>query len=149
VEFSDDGAQAISGSDDGTVRVSEAPSRLRVWVMTISCPRYDAWWIWQVRFWDTASGEEVRQIASSEFAFADAGARGTEQQTSHHFLEALDDTLLITELPLHGGVGDGATPVACFRAPQGIGYMHCRGTTICVGCWGGAVCILQAPFLAI
>jgi len=140
VEFSDDGAQAISGSDDGTVRVSEAPSC--VWVVTISCPRYDTWWIWQVRFWDTASGEEVRQIASSEFAFADAGA---SHQTNHHFVKATDDTLLITEL----GVEDGATPVACFRAPQEIGSMHCRGTTICVGCGGGAVCILQAPFLAI
>ena len=108
-----------------------------------------AWWIWQVRFWDTASGEEVRQIASSEFAFVDAGAGMPKQQTSHHLLEANDDTLLITELLPHGGVDDGATPVGCFRAPQGIQSMHCRGTTICVGCWGGAVCILQAPFLAI
>ena len=102
-----------------------------------------------MRFWDTASGEEVRQIASSEFAFNDEGERRMTQQTSHHFIEATDDTLLITELMIHGGVEDGATPVGCFRAPQPIKSMHCRGTTICVGCWGGAVCILQAPFLAI
>ena len=105
-----------------------------------------AWWIWQVRFWDTASGEAVSQIASSEFAFA--GAKGREQRTRHHLIKAAQDTLLITELLPHGGVEDGATPVACFKAPQRIASMHCQGTTICVGCSGGAVCILQAPFLA-
>ena len=74
-----------------------------------------------------------------------------QQQTDRHFLEAGDrsDTLLITELRPDGGVEDGAKPVACFRAPQLIQALHCRGTTICVGCWGGAVCILQAPFLAV
>ena len=107
-------------------------------------------WVWQVRFWDTASGEAVRQIASSEFAFADAyaGARRTKQQTEHHLLKSDVDTLLITKLLIDGGVADGAKPVGCFRAPQAIESMGCRGTTICVGCWGGAVCILQAPFLA-
>ena len=108
-------------------------------------------WIWQVRFWDTASGEEVRRMASSEFAFVDTRARRRQQRTSRHFLKATGDqnTLLITALPRGGGVEDGATPVGCFRAPQMIQSMHCRGTTVCVGCWGGAVCILQAPFLAI
>ena len=110
--------------------------------------------IWQVRFWDTASGEAVRQIASSDFAFVggDAGANRTEQQTRFHYLKAKGDTLLITEQscsPRGPHVEDGPTPMAYFRAPQAIASMHCRGTTICVGCWGGAVCILQAPFLAI
>ena len=118
--------------------------------------RVPAWRIWQVRFWDTASGEAVRQIASSDFAFVsgDGGTHRTEQQTRYHFLKADGDTLLITEQSCsprgpQGGVEDGPTPVACFRAPQDIASMHCRGTTICVGCYGGAVCILQAPFLAI
>jgi hypothetical protein len=120
--------------------------------------RVPAWRIWQVRFWDTASGEAVRQIASSEFTFV-AGAHRTEQQTRYHFLQQTryhflkvnGDTLLITEQnssPRGPHVEDGRTPVACFRAPQEIASMHCRGTTICVGCSGGAVCILQAPFLA-
>ena len=106
-------------------------------------------WILQVRFWDTASGEAVRQIASSEFAFVDgyAGRHRTEQQTRHHLI-ADHDTLLITELLPHGGVEDGATPVGFFKAPQRITSFRFQGTTICVGCYGGAVCILQAPFLA-
>jgi len=43
VEFNDDGAQAISGSDDDTVRgaLLEAQSRLNVWVMIIICSRHD------------------------------------------------------------------------------------------------------------
>ena len=110
-----------------------------------------------MRFWDIASGEEVRQLAAdrSEFAFAAraifvAGARCPEQQTSHHFLDVTDDsTLMITELLPHGGLEDGATPVACFRASQWITSMHCRGATICLGCGGGAVYIMQAPFLAL
>ena len=67
-------------------------------------------------------------------------------------LTAFGDELLITELVPHGGVEeieDGATPVASFRAPQRIISMRCHGATICVGCEGGVVCILQAPFLGV
>jgi hypothetical protein len=44
--------------------------------------------------------------------------------------------------------GDAASAVACFKAPQPINSVRCNGSNICVGCSGGAVCILQAPFLA-
>ena len=95
----------------------------------------------------------MRQIARSDFPMsADGrdheGRRTGEQQTKRHSLKTSNDMLLITEL-LHGGEEDGAARVACFRAPQYIESMHCRGTTICLGCGGGAVCILQAPFLAL
>ena len=109
------------------------------------------WVVWQVRFWDIASGKEVRKVAGSEFAFGE-GAERTEQWTNHHLLTAFGDELLITELVPHGGVEeieDGATPVASFRAPQPITSVRCHGATICVGCEGGAVCILQAPFLGV
>ena len=121
--------------------------------MIIICPRYDtsADLIWQVRFWDIASGKEVRHVAGSEFAFGE-GAAGTMQWTNHHLLKATGDTLLITERLPHGGAGgievDGV-PVAFFKAPQWITSVRCHGATICVGCEGGAVCILQARFLAI
>ena len=108
------------------------------------------WVIWQVRFWDIASGMEVQQVPRSEFAFGE-GAGITELKTNRHFLWAVGDELLITELPLHGGVEDmedDAAPVAFFMAPQPIASVRCHGATICVGCEGGAVCILQAPFLA-
>jgi len=102
-----------------------------------------------VRFWDIASGKEVRQVAGSKFAFGE-GAERTELNTNRHFLKASKGTLLITELP-HGGAGGiehGGAPVACFKAPQWITSVRCHGAAICVGCEGGAVCILQAPFLA-
>jgi len=114
-----------------------------------------AWWIWQVRFWNIASGKEVRHVAGPEYRFAVAFQKRTRLQTNHHLLKATGDTLRISELSLHGGGADtsvapeGVAPVGSFRAPQGIESMDCRGTTICVGCCGGAVCILQAPFLAI
>jgi hypothetical protein len=110
-----------------------------------------AWWGWQVRFWDIASGEEVRQVAASEFAF-DVGAELTAHRTNHHLMKAYVDTLVITERLPHGGAEDiegGAAPVAYFRAPQHITSVRCNGASICVGCEGGAVCILHAPFLAV
>ena len=104
-----------------------------------------------MRFWDIASGKEVRQVAGSEFAFGE-GAEMTELKTNRHFLSARRNTLEITERLPHGGVGGiqcGAAPVASFKAPQRITSVRCNGATICVGCEGGAVCILQAPFLAV
>ena len=47
-----------------------------------------------------------------------------------------------------GAEGGGASAVGCFRAPDGITAVRCYGGSICVGCDYGAVCILQAPFLA-
>jgi len=106
--------------------------------------------IWQVIFWDIASGKEVRQVAGSEFAFG-TGAAMRQLNTNRHFLKAIGRTLVITELP-HGGAGsieEGGAPVAFFKAPQWITSVRCHGATICVGCEGGAVCILQARFLAV
>jgi len=106
--------------------------------------------ILQVIFWDIASGKEVRQVPRSEFVFGE-GAAMTGLNTNRHFLEARGDKLLITELLPHGGaedMEDDAAPVAFFKAPQPIASVRCHGATICVGCTGGAVCILQAPFLA-
>jgi len=156
LEFSNNGAQAISGSDDDTVRGAwyQALPRLHGLVVIINSSWLGmalTWVVWQVRFWDIASGKEVRQVAGTEFAFGE-GAERTEQWTNHHFLTAFKDELLITELVPHGGVeeiGDGAAPVASFKAPQPITSVRCHGTTICVGCKGGAVCILQAPFLGV
>ena len=106
---------------------------------------------WQVIFWDIASGKEVRQVAGSEVAFGE-GADRTEERTNHHLLTAFGDELLITALVPYGSVeeiDDDATPVASFKAPQFITSVRRHGATICVGCAGGAVCILQAPFLAV
>ena len=89
------------------------------------------------------------QVAGSEFAFVDAPPN--TRRTNQHFLTAVGDTLLITKLLPHGGaedIEDGAVPVASFQAPQTIRSVRCHGTTICVGCEGGALCFLQAPFLA-
>ena len=101
-----------------------------------------------MRFWDIASGKEVRQVAGSEFAFG-AGVERIGQPTSNHFLRVIDNELLITEKLPHGSVGGIQDGVASFRVPQRITSVRCQGATICVGCEGGAVCILQAPFLAV
>ena len=121
VEFSDDGAQVISGCRDETVRL-----------------------------WDLASGRQVRQLAGNEFALVE-GLSG-ELRRDRHILTALDDTLLIYQVAKeqqHSGNGAAAAPVACFKAPQRIKSLHCHGAAICVGCVGGAVCVLSAPFLAV
>jgi len=100
--------------------------------------------MWQVRFWDIASGKEVRQVAASEFAFVEGNTHVNQSKTNHHLLTTSGDTLEITEQPPHGGA-----PVASFKAPHCIWSLRFHGATICVGCEDGAVCILRVPFLAV
>jgi hypothetical protein len=98
-----------------------------------------------VRFWDVASGQQVLQVSGSEFAFVE-GNDASKHQAGRHILTASNDMLhLIYE---GDAKGDAASAVACFKAPQPIKSVRCNGSNICVGCSGGAVCILQAPFLA-
>ena len=83
------------------------------------------------------------------FAFVE-GLSG-EHEKDRHVITALGDTLWIYECAeeqQHAEGGAVEAPVACFKAPQKIISMRCVGATICVGCYGGAVCILSAPFLA-
>ena len=101
----------------------------------------------QVRFWDVASGRQVRQLAGLSFAFV----RGLDGKRTggRHVLTTHGDTLLIYE-GVKGQQEDGAAagPVACFKAPQPIFSLQCHGAAICVGCEDGTVCLLSAPFLA-
>ena len=120
VAFSGDGAHVVSASNDGTV-----------------C------------FFDVASGRQVRRFAGDEFALVE-GLSG-EHKRDRHVITANGDALRIYEIgneDQHAEDGAAAAPVACFKAPQGIFSVQCVGATICVGCVGGAVCILSAPFLA-
>ena len=120
VAFSHDGAQVVSSSDDNSVR-----------------------------FFEVASGRQVRQLAGNTFALVE-GLSG-EHQRDRHVITALGEFLRIYQCAeVQQQAGDGAVeaPVACFKAPQEIVSVRCVGATICVGCFGGAVCILSAPFLA-
>jgi hypothetical protein len=91
-----------------------------------------------------ASGQQVRQVSGSEFAFVEGnGAR--KHQAGRHILALVDHMLLIYE---GDAERDAASVVACFKAPQPILSVRCNGSNICVGCEGGAVLFLQAPFLA-
>ena len=119
VAFSRDGAQVVSASEvDDSVRV-----------------------------WDVASGSQVRQLVGDKFVLVE-GLSG-EHIRDRHVLTTLDDKLLIYEIwNEEQHAEDGAAPVACFKAPELMNSVKCRGATICVGCDEGAVCILSAPFLA-
>ena len=120
VAFSHDGAQVVSSGDDKSVR-----------------------------FFDVASGRQVRQFAGWKFALV-RGLSG-EHRRDRHVITASGDKLQIYECAeeeQHAEGGAAAAPVACFKAPKKINSVRCVGATICVGCDGGAVCILSAPFLA-
>ena len=89
--------------------------------------------------------KEVRQVAGSEFAFAEAPPN--THRSNQHFLTAIGDTLLVSKLAPHGGTEDiegGGAPVACFQAPRPIRSARCHGARICVGCEGGALFFLHA-----
>ena len=96
-----------------------------------------------MRFWDVASGQQVRQVLGDGFAFVEGDA--AQHQAGRHILTASDDMLLIYE---GGAEGEAASAVACFKAPEKITSVRCYGGSICVGCVRGAVWVLQAPFLA-
>jgi len=121
IAFTGDGAQVVSGSRDNTVR-----------------------------WWDIASGRQVRQLAGDEFALVE-GLFG-EHKRDRHVITTIHDTLRIygvaEEEQQHAEGGVAAAPVACFKAPQDIISVQCVGATICVWCEDGAVCLLSAPFLA-
>jgi len=123
VAFSGDGAQVVSASNDGTVR-----------------------------FFDVASGRQVRQLAGDEFTLV-KGLSGERKRDRHVITVSGDsgDMLRIYEIgneEQDARDGAVAAPVACFMAPQEIASVGCCGAAICVGCYGGAVCLLSAPFLA-
>jgi len=100
-----------------------------------------------VRFWDVASGTQVRQVAASEFAFDERPS--DVDRTNRHVVTTQGGMLLITALPPSEGEQQGtAAPVACFKAPGTILSARRHGSTICVGCYGGEVLFLQAPFLS-
>jgi len=120
VAFNHDGAQVVSCSIDDTVR-----------------------------WWDVASGRQVRQLAGNAFALVERLCG--EHKRDRHVITITDITLRIYEVgneEQHTEDGVAAAPVACFKAPQQIRSVRCFGATILVGCEGGAVCILSAPFLA-
>ena len=100
-----------------------------------------------MRFWDVASGTQVRQVAGDEFAFHEGPSN--EDKTNWHVLTYGEELLLITALPpSRGDQQDAAAPVACFKAPHPIKAVRFHGATICVGCEEGEVLFLRAPFLA-
>ena len=119
VEFSHDGAQVV---------VSAGTDRM-------------------VRFYDIRHGRQVCQLAGHAFALVE-GLSG-EHTTDRHVITTSGDTLRIYEIG-NEEQPDGAAAVfvACFRTPGNILSVRCFGAAICVGCAGGVVCILSAPFLA-
>ena len=91
-----------------------------------------------------ASGQQVRQVLLDRFSFVEGVS--DQHQAGRHILIVSDDMLLIYE---GGAEGGAASAVACFKAPKRIASVRCYGGSICVWCSRhGAVCILQAPFLA-
>ena len=97
VAFSGDGAQVVSCSMDDTAR-----------------------------WWDVASGRQVRQLAGDRFALVE-GVSG-EHKRDRHVITALDDTLRMYQIgneEQHAGDGAAEAPVACFKAPQPIVSVWC------------------------
>ena len=133
LQFSDDGAQVISGSAVIGFGAAETLA-LEPFCLTDD-----------VRFWDVASGTLVRQIASCKFAFVESREECHTAKTGRHILKAVDGGTLLCIYEL---VGEEVGKVATFQPPSAVCWVQCHGAAICVGCSGGAVCMLSAPFLA-
>ena len=157
VAYSPDGKHIVSGSADKTVKVWDSQTGKEEctltghsnWVRRVQFSDDGLQIIsggsdGTVRFWDLASGQQVRQVSGREFTFVE-GNNASKHKAGRHILTASNDMLLIYE---GDAEGDVASAVACFKAPQHISSMRSNGSNICVGCDGGAVCILQALFLA-
>ena len=101
----------------------------------------------QVYFWDVAPGTEMQGCPSNCTGVILEEGTSNEHKTKTHVLSASLGMLLITELA--SDVVSNPEQIACFKAPRRITSVLSHGATqwICVGCAGGEVCILQAPFL--
>ena len=85
----------------------------------------------------------MRQVEGKQFAFVEGAS--DKHNSRNHVLTASGDVLLV-----HDRAGEEtAAIVGCFKAPQPIRSVRCHGAAICVGCTGGAVQMLHAPFLAV
>ena len=171
VEFSHDGTQAVCASDDSRVNLWDVASGRLVrkfqgrqfalveglsekhkrdcHIIMTSGDALQVSGVKTVRLLDVASSRQVCQFAGGKFALVE-GLSG-EHKKNRHIITALSDKLRIYEVgneEQHAEDGAAAALVACFKAPQSIYSVRCVGATICVGCYGGAVCILSAPFLA-
>ena len=117
VAFTDDGAQVVSASYDDTVR-----------------------------FFEVASGRQVRQLVGDMFAVVQG--LSAEHKGDHHVITISGDMLRIYEIGNEEQHAKApAAPVACFKAPKFITSVQCHGAAICMGC-RSSVYILLAPFLA-
>jgi hypothetical protein len=97
---------------------------------------------WAERKWPPFyGGKRARRRRENAALVNDA----SKHQAGRHIRTASNDMLLIYE---GDAEVDAASAVACFKAPQPISSVRCNGSNIFVGCDGGAVCILHAPFLA-
>jgi WD40 repeat protein len=122
VEFSDDGTQVLSASED---------------------PDDDT-----VLVWNIESGRRVRQLKGFEFALVEG--LSDEHKKGRYILTVGGYRLRVYDCgkeEQYRGGGAGAAPVACFKAPKLIAFVRCHGAAICVVCRDGSVCILSAPFL--
>ena len=80
--------------------------------------------------WLPGGGPTVKDLAAEArvSVFETASARETRRERAR--------ALLLSEA------------VASFKAPQRIAAVGSYGTSVCVGCSNGALCFLQASFLA-
>ena len=92
----------------------------------------------------------MRQVEGEQFAFVEGAS--DKHNSRNHVLTASGDVLLVHDRQFHPGQNVGETTAAivgCSKAPQPIRSVRCHGAAICVGCSGGAVQMLHAPFLAV
>ena len=124
----------------GTVR-QVAFSHDGAQVVSASAAEHDE----SVRVWDVASSRQVCQFVGDDFSLVE-GLSG-EHKRHRRVITTSHDTLRIYEFGAEQQDAEGGAAAACFKAPTEIMSVRCHGATICVGCVGGAVCILSAPFL--
>ena len=82
---------------------------------------------------------------SQRLGGVESGEQCRRLETRGHIMIADGRVLLVFER--EGACDEFDTPVACFRAPDTILRIRCRGKTMALGCEGGAVCVLTAPCL--
>jgi len=88
---------------------------------------------------------ETKELAAK----VEEGWSAGSNRTGQYIVTATDDGDMVFVYETDPDGEEQGEPLACFRGPESVSTVSCRGTSVVVGCRHGQVLLLEAPLLAV